>query len=76
VLDDTGLAGEYQFSLSPLAGLSERGQLLDADSQLDAGAAGALFFSALRDQLGLILVPTDGPITVLNILEIGRPSEN
>jgi uncharacterized protein (TIGR03435 family) len=76
VLDDTGLAGEYQFSLTPLAGISERGQLLDAGSQLDAAAVGALFFSALRDQLGLKLVPTDGPVTVLQIREIGRPSEN
>lgn len=76
VLDDTGLAGEYQLSLTPLAGISERGQLLDAGSQLDAAAVGALFFSALRDQLGLKLVPTDGPVTVLQIREIGRPSEN
>jgi uncharacterized protein (TIGR03435 family) len=76
VLDDTGLAGEYQFSLRPLAGISERGQLLDAGSQLDAGAVGALLFSALRDQLGLKLVPTDGLVTVLNVLEIAPPSEN
>jgi uncharacterized protein (TIGR03435 family) len=76
VLDDTGLAGEYQFSVTPLAGISERGQLLDAGPQLDAGAMGALFFSALRHQLGLTLVSTDGPVTVLQIREIGRPSEN
>jgi uncharacterized protein (TIGR03435 family) len=76
VVDDTGLAGEYQFSLAPLVDISVGGQLLDAGSQLDAAAVEARLFSALREQLGLKLVPTNGPVTVMHIREIERPSEN
>ena len=75
VVDDTGLAGEYQISFV-LAESNARSELLDTGPPFDAATAGARLFSELRDQLGLKLVPAVGPVAVLHIREIAQPSED
>jgi uncharacterized protein (TIGR03435 family) len=63
VTDDTGLAGEYDFTLE---------WVQDAA----AADAGPTLFTAVREQLGLRLVPAEKPVPVIVIDNIGRPSPN
>jgi bla regulator protein blaR1 len=66
VLDRTGLAGEFDVNLEyqPLR-----------DGSGDAGAPPALF-TAVQDQLGLKLESTRGPVEVLVIDHVERPTSN
>lgn len=72
VTNNTGLEGNYDFKLewtpdrSPSA---PDGQLLDT-------SAGGSIFSALQEQLGLRLEATKGPVDVIVIDQVDRPSEN
>jgi uncharacterized protein (TIGR03435 family) len=67
VVDKTGLTGSYDLTL---------------DWQHDAPAAstdvpsGPTIFTALEEQLGLKLVPAKGPVPVLVIDAVEKPSEN
>jgi uncharacterized protein (TIGR03435 family) len=70
VVDKTGLTGVYDLKLI-------------WTSQNDAGSAasasepsGPTIFTALEDQLGLKLEPAKGPVPVLVIDSIDRPTEN
>jgi uncharacterized protein (TIGR03435 family) len=63
VSDDTGLGGEYDFTLE---------WVQDAA----ANDAGPTLFTALREQLGLRLVSAEKPVPVIVIDRIERPSEN
>jgi uncharacterized protein (TIGR03435 family) len=68
VNDETGLGQQgfdYELRWSPAPA--------SADA---AGTAGASIFTALEEQLGLKLVPKEGPVDVLVIDHIERPSEN
>ena len=62
LIDKTGLEGSYDCQLSW--------------SQAGSDGAGQFFFSAVRDQLGLTIQPAKGPVEVLVIDSIGRPSAN
>jgi len=62
VIDKTGLEGAYDCEMNW--------------SQADSGGTGQFFFSAVRDQLGLKLQPAKGPVEVLVIDSISRPSAN
>lgn len=62
VIDKTGLEGAYDCEMNW--------------SQVDSDGAGQSFFSAVQDQLGLKLQPSKGPVEVLVIDSISRPSEN
>ncbi len=64
VIDNTGLAGEYDFRLSWT-------ELAAADSD-----AVSLFVSAIQEQLGLKLEPAKAPVPVTVIDSVERPSEN
>ena len=67
VLDQTGLTGTFDFSLEYVPnGLSP-------DSTLDSGPT---YFEALKEQLGLMLVPQTGPVDVLFIDHVEEPSPN
>jgi len=62
VIDKTGLEGAYDCEMNW--------------SQVDSDGTGQFFFSAVRDQLGLKLQLSKGPVEVLVIDSIHRPSEN
>lgn len=62
VIDKTGLEGAYDCEM--------------VWSQAESGGTGQFFFTAVRDQLGLTLHPSKGPVEVLVIDSISRPSEN
>jgi uncharacterized protein (TIGR03435 family) len=69
VLDKTGLTGRYDFSL----------QWTPDDSPGDASlpdSSGGSLFTALQEQLGLKLEPQKGPVEVVVIDHVARPSEN
>jgi bla regulator protein blaR1 len=70
IVDRTGLQGRFNFTLrfrdSPNA---------DIGGNSDDGSAPALP-AALQEQLGLKLVPEKGPVQVVVIDHIERPSEN
>ena len=69
VLDKTGLSGRYDFSF----------HWTPEESAADASPAdssGGSLFTALQEQLGLKLEPQKGPVDVMVIDHIDRPSEN
>jgi bla regulator protein blaR1 len=73
VVDQTGLTGRYDFSLTwtpdnsaqAVNGSSGSGQVL-----------GPSLFTAIEEQLGLRLVPVKAPVDVVVIDHIERPSVN
>ena len=65
VVDQTGLAGLYDFTLH-----------WNGSSDPDIGDAAAPFRAALKSQLGLELKPTHAPIDMLVIDHVERPAEN
>ncbi|HEU0123064.1 MAG TPA: M56 family metallopeptidase [Bryobacteraceae bacterium] len=71
VADETGLTGVYDFTLqwTPDAGPNAGGPAAAEDS-------GPSLFAALQEQLGLKLESRKGPVPVLVIEKIQRPSEN
>jgi uncharacterized protein (TIGR03435 family) len=73
VIDKTGLTGSYDFKLSFRPQLPP-----DASSEGLAAEVESLpsIFAAVRDQLGLELVPEKGPVETLVIDHIEEPSEN
>jgi uncharacterized protein (TIGR03435 family) len=66
VIDKTGLAGKYDFTL----------QLPPPASGDDAQQTVATLFTAVQEQLGLKLEPTTAPTDYLVIDHIERPSAN
>jgi uncharacterized protein (TIGR03435 family) len=63
VVDDTGLDGYYKFKLEWSSGNA-------------SANAGPSLFAALQEQLGLKLEATKGPVDVLVIDHVERPSAN
>jgi uncharacterized protein (TIGR03435 family) len=72
IVDETGLSGTFDFSLS---WLPERFGLPPAASQ-PPDAQGPSFLEALKDQFGLKLKPTRASIPVLVIDHVEEPSPN
>ena len=79
VIDKTGLTSYFEIHLvfSPDDSAEPR------PVTVDPGASGAVrtsdapgIFQAIQEQLGLRLVPAKGPVDVLVIDHIERPSEN
>jgi uncharacterized protein (TIGR03435 family) len=67
VIDGTGLKGDFAFTLQYTRGLGEA----------DAGTAERpSLFTAVQDQLGLKLESGKGPVEVLVIDHVEKPSEN
>jgi bla regulator protein blaR1 len=81
VLDKTGLAGEYDFTLqwtpedghAPMSNEAEGGQ---ADAGALSPHSGPSIFTAIQEQLGLKLESTKAPVEVLVIDHVERPSPN
>jgi uncharacterized protein (TIGR03435 family) len=65
VVDQTGLAGNYDINLK-----------WTPDEQQGTPDAGPTLFTALQEQLGLRLKPDKGPVQVLVVDHIEQPSEN
>lgn len=64
VVDKTGLEGSYDFTVD------------FAPEGADASDTRPSLFTALEEQLGLKLVPSKGPVDVIVVDHIERPSEN
>jgi len=75
VIDKTGLTGLYDFTLTytsdPDAGSPASAPATDSDA-----ASGPSLFTAVEEQLGLKLESSRGPVPILVIDSITRPSEN
>ncbi len=77
VLDQTGLKGKYDFDLTwtPPPGMGP-GPSSGAEMAPPPDTSGSSIFTALQEQLGLKLEPAKGPMEVLQIVHIEKPSEN
>lgn len=69
VVDKTGLTGQYDFNLQ----WSEAAASSDGASKDAAPAAGPSLFDAIQEQLGLKLVPQQGPQDVLVVDHVEWP---
>ncbi len=67
VVDETGLKGGYDFWME---------WTHEDTSEVDNGETGGTFREALKDQLGLKLKPEKGPVQVLVIDHVERPTAN
>jgi uncharacterized protein (TIGR03435 family) len=67
VRDETGLKGDFAFTLDYTRGMTE--------SDAEAPSRPSLF-TAVREQLGLKLESAKGPVEVLVIDHVEKPSEN
>lgn len=81
VLDGTGFAGEFDLDLSftadqSLSGSPGFGPGDPGDSRLTTDRSLPNIFAALEEQLGLQLVPSEGPVEVLVIDHAERPTAN
>jgi uncharacterized protein (TIGR03435 family) len=83
VLDRTGLTGKYDFNLQYARESNGSGMLRANESGNPGGnsapssePSGPSIFTAIQEQLGLELKSTKGPVDVIVIDHIGRPSEN
>ena len=72
VVDHTGLSGNYDFKLDWAADAARS----STDEQPQEGSLNASIFSAIQQELGLHLEATKGPVDVLVIDRVNRPSEN
>jgi uncharacterized protein (TIGR03435 family) len=69
VIDSTGLTGTWDIDLT----FSPDGFAAPATTPQDSGPS---LFTALQEQLGLRLEPSTGPVQVLMVDRIERPTEN
>jgi uncharacterized protein (TIGR03435 family) len=68
VINETGLSGIYDFTLTYAPDAT--------NTSTDADATGPTVFTALEEQLGLKLEPAKGPVPVLVVDSVQKPSEN
>jgi uncharacterized protein (TIGR03435 family) len=73
VIDQTGIAGRWDFTLEWKPDESQFGGGIRISSD-DPGKPD--LFAALQEQLGLRLVATNGPVDTLVVDRAARPSEN
>ncbi len=71
VIDKTGLSGNYDFKLTWTA--DEMRAAPDASAPSDSGPS---VFAAIQEQLGLKLESAKGPVDVLVVDHVEKPSEN
>ncbi len=71
VVDQTGLQGAFDFTLK-----WTNEQLAASARAEEVGADAPPFFTAIREQLGLLLVPSKAPLEVIVIDHIEQPSAN
>jgi len=78
VLDKTGLPGEYDFKLewTPDDGLTPSGITRDDGTPIQPDSKASSIFTAIQEQLGLKLVSGKGPVDIVVIDHVERPSAN
>ena len=79
VLDKTALAGIYDLKLEWIPAESQSLKEIDRDPMPDlppTDSSGPSIFMALQEQLGLKLESQKGPVEILVIDHVDRPSEN
>jgi bla regulator protein blaR1 len=76
VLDKTGLAGKYNFTLNWTPDESNDPNFFPSSTGQPPDPAGPSIFSALQEQLGLKLEAGKGPVKVIVIDHIEKPSGN
>lgn len=77
LVNQTGLAGTYDFTLHwTRERLAAAGQGDSTASATSPEPEGPALFTGLQEQLGLRLLSTKGPVEVLVIDQIEKPSEN
>jgi uncharacterized protein (TIGR03435 family) len=78
VIDKTGIADQFEIHLrfSPDDSATARPPSADAGAPAVRAPDGPDIFEAVQDQLGLKLAPARGPVDVLVIDHIEKPSEN
>jgi uncharacterized protein (TIGR03435 family) len=69
VVDQTGLKGTYDFTLT-------WSESLTSGAAQESGTDAPSLFTAVQEQLGLKLVPTKGPVEVIVVDHIEKPSAN
>jgi uncharacterized protein (TIGR03435 family) len=70
VVDQTGLKGAFDFTLKWTP------ELAASAAAKEVGVDAPSFFTAIREQLGLLLVPSKAPVEVIVIDHIEQPSAN
>jgi uncharacterized protein (TIGR03435 family) len=78
VIDKTGLAGRFDIHLEFAADQATPGLhgLVPDSPAATSDPSGPTIFTAIQEQLGLKLESTKGPVELLVIDHIERPSEN
>jgi len=76
VIDKTGLTGRYDFNLTWSPGADTPVNADDAEAMHASDASGPSIFVALKEQLGLKLVPGKDDVDFLVIEHVERPSAN
>ena len=76
VLDQTGLTQRYDFVLNWTREQALANEKQNGESDTPASTGGPALFTALQEQLGLKLVNTRGPVEIIVIDSIERPTEN
>ena len=76
VVDQTGLTQRYDFVLNWTRERALASGEQNTESETSAGAGGPSLFTALQEQLGLKLVNARGPVEIIVVDSIERPTEN
>jgi bla regulator protein blaR1 len=78
VVDKTGLTGNYDFKLewTPDLGQQQPGAKEIGGTETAPPDSGPTIFTALQEQLGLKLESTKGPVEILVIDRVEKPTEN
>jgi uncharacterized protein (TIGR03435 family) len=83
VLDQTGLAGTYDFEVQwarsqTISGMpsDQRGSAPETEAVPPVDSSGPSFFTAIQEQLGLKLQSTKAPVDTIVIKHVESPSEN
>lgn len=76
VVDQAGLTQRYDFALHWTRERALTSGEQNGEPETSAGADGPSLFTALQEQLGLKLVNTRGPVEIIVVDSIERPTEN
>jgi len=76
VVDKTGLTGKYDFKLEWTADVGQPGAVDGRPGANASEPAGPTIFTAIQEQLGLRLESQRGPVEVIVIERVEKPSEN